>query len=598
MKLKRLTLTNFMGYRDATLDLSAQVTMVHGRNGTGKTAIANALEVVFTDKARGVKFKKDMKASLAGDPKKAASVTLVTDENEYIHALAASTGMSFPWPDALLGVLCDHMRLAHMSQAERQNLFRDVLGDKDDTIGDILEKIDPESLDMLMGSAAEELLYRPAIEIDEAERFAVENRRATKRAIAELEAADVTQASSSIDYQGEQIDVTGGNAAAIEAKLATVQAERDAIMRHQTDADPKQLAIDIAQAEQEILQLEEDWPLVAGECGKAKELVSSIGIGAQTRATVATERLRALTQQATRMSGIKGQCILASKDHPVACGMSQEVLENVLGDLEREIKSAKSEANKLADEATKATRATSEAQAHADTLAAKGNAMREQIKAKKLRITQLTAEIGKAADWTRISGQLDTLDARLAKGRALLAGVMAYSAAKHGAEAATLRLANLAAELHSWDMIAGMLGKSGPVREALAGDIGSSGLDEAQQTAWACKVECLADGSITWDGRAIELCSYSEQWRACMLVADLLAQVAKVGWIVLDQLDSLEAETRRPINAWLSRHADGHAYQTIILLAAAADKPDYSKLPPWLAAWWTDGQGFERIGGN
>ncbi len=47
-RLQRLRLENFRGYRKLDLDLSADVTIIYGRNGTGKTAIFDAIEYLLT----------------------------------------------------------------------------------------------------------------------------------------------------------------------------------------------------------------------------------------------------------------------------------------------------------------------------------------------------------------------------------------------------------------------------------------------------------------------------------------------------------------------------------------------------------------------
>ena len=48
MKLNRLILENFRCFRSAEIDLSADVIAIYGRNGTGKTALFDALEFSLT----------------------------------------------------------------------------------------------------------------------------------------------------------------------------------------------------------------------------------------------------------------------------------------------------------------------------------------------------------------------------------------------------------------------------------------------------------------------------------------------------------------------------------------------------------------------
>jgi len=134
------------------------------------------------------------------------------------------------------------------------------------------------------------------------------------------------------------------------------------------------------------------------------------------------------------------------------------------------------------------------------------------------------------------------------------------------------------AEIDSWDRLAHLLGPDGPVRAKLA-ECGGS-IDADLSAAWGCAVEARADGEILYNGRPIELVSYSEQWRASMLVADMLARTAGTGFIVLDQLDSLDQTTRQPLVAWASRY-ESNGYQTILLLKAEAHSAPVNA-PAWL----------------
>jgi recombinational DNA repair ATPase RecF len=49
MKIHRLTLTNFRGFADATLDLDRPLTVLFGPNGSGKSTVLEALAVVFSE---------------------------------------------------------------------------------------------------------------------------------------------------------------------------------------------------------------------------------------------------------------------------------------------------------------------------------------------------------------------------------------------------------------------------------------------------------------------------------------------------------------------------------------------------------------------
>ena len=115
MQFRRLKLEKFLAHADLDMDLStAPVHMILGRNGTGKTSIGNAIEFLMTGRARGVQFKKDAQEMLGANGLR-FKITLATDAQEFTRT-AASSALSFPWSDELLGVVTAPMRLATMSQ--------------------------------------------------------------------------------------------------------------------------------------------------------------------------------------------------------------------------------------------------------------------------------------------------------------------------------------------------------------------------------------------------------------------------------------------------------------------------------------------------
>ena len=50
MKLNRLTLENFQGIKELSLDFNGDSMAIKGKNATGKTTIANAYSWLLTDK--------------------------------------------------------------------------------------------------------------------------------------------------------------------------------------------------------------------------------------------------------------------------------------------------------------------------------------------------------------------------------------------------------------------------------------------------------------------------------------------------------------------------------------------------------------------
>ena len=49
MRIRYLTLANFRGVKKKALDMNAQKVTIYGKNGTGKTTLANAVSYLLTD---------------------------------------------------------------------------------------------------------------------------------------------------------------------------------------------------------------------------------------------------------------------------------------------------------------------------------------------------------------------------------------------------------------------------------------------------------------------------------------------------------------------------------------------------------------------
>lgn len=55
MKLRKLTLESFRGFRSLSLDFDPNVTVLVGINGSGKSTILDALAVAFSQLATGIR---------------------------------------------------------------------------------------------------------------------------------------------------------------------------------------------------------------------------------------------------------------------------------------------------------------------------------------------------------------------------------------------------------------------------------------------------------------------------------------------------------------------------------------------------------------
>jgi len=97
MRLKLLAVRNFRCHRDLRLDLSSDITVLYGRNGTGKTSVFDALELAFTGAVSrlGSKFNRQSKVALSnvhGSDDPVVRVEFDDQENHWIEITWSQDG--------------------------------------------------------------------------------------------------------------------------------------------------------------------------------------------------------------------------------------------------------------------------------------------------------------------------------------------------------------------------------------------------------------------------------------------------------------------------------------------------------------------------
>jgi len=587
MQLKQLTLENFITHKDLTLDLSTHpVHLIFGRNGAGKTAIADALEFLMTGRCRGVRLKKDA-AALLGRNGERFKITLDTSAQTFTRG-PGSSDIRFKWSDALVGVLVNPMRLVGMTAADRQSVFRDALAGDGKTIGDIAQELKAPD----WPEAHDDIMHMSTSDIDAAEKAAVVGRRGAKALLQSLQESDRTDAVSTMEYEGDPdpIDLTEVSVEEVRDQLSKLEAQHRGLLKSAVDGTPgefqrkiDELEADSEEGQNELATVHQLRAVAQGKLRGGQEKAECEGN---------LSLLKAKLQQAQRalsgMSAQDGKCVLSSPAAEISCPHGADVIGAICTKLAKRLKVDKATCDKLQkrlDAGKEDIREATEELA-AQTLAAER--IRSARQGREARMEQLEGLMKAATDWARVEGQATELQARIAKGHAILTGATAYQTALRAAEGIEAQKVKTTAAIEAWDGLCKLLGKDGPVRARLTEAMSTAQIDTDLQKAWGCTVEVRADGGVLFNGRPIELASYSEQWRASMLVADVLSRTVKAGFIVLDQADSLDLPGRTRLTDWLERH-DRNGYQTILVLAAA-DKPlEAPWNPEWVKRHWLGG---------
>lgn len=567
MRLEHLFVENFQGLQQASLDLTAPITLVAGFNGAGKTSLKEAIGLALGGSARVV-HKKDY-AKLVTEGQAKAQIIVSHDGAASSCALPKGTveRHNVPGDEYLSFVLTPGAFAALDDKARRALLFKlTKSGAKPDTIvqklaergadADKVEKIKPM---LLSGFSAAQ---------DQAKTYAAESRGGWKAITGEAYGSEKAESWEQPLPPGEPAS------------------EED---REKVFAEHQKVQKEIEKGVAFIATLEERRSAAAGAAQRKAELVEAAGLYDRAVAKKATteqdlakleEKLPELQAKLKESQAGAGGC-----DCP-SCGASLKIVGSKL-ELYQGVKADTQATSTLALDVTNAKNAIDMLRRTLQndmTAVSKAETAQAELK-------QLEGQQVEPFDQTKYDDSVTALDGcrkRESELRAKYTALMDQANLVKNAAGITQQAAQHHADAKAWVLIEKALAPDGIPGEILAGALqpfNASLARTSKLTGWAA-VQISHDMQITAGGRMYGLLSESEQWRCDTLLALAIAVHSGLKLVMLDRFDVLDLPSRGQLLGMLVSLAKTGDLESALVLGTLKAKP--AKLPPEISAVWIE----------
>lgn len=167
--------------------------------------------------------------------------------------------------------------------------------------------------------------------------------------------------------------------------------------------------------------------------------------------------------------------------------------------------------------------------------------------------------------------------------RKALNGLHAQNELHHNAKARAEKAASILAEIDAWASTVDELSPGGipaKLAKAAADAVNARLRANAIHTGWE-QIHIGDDMEITMGGRAYQLRSESEKWRADAMLAEAISFVSGLGFIALDGFDVLDGAGRSQLIGWLVTLAENCECGGVVNATIPAERREgFMALPP------------------
>lgn len=602
MKIQRLKLKDFGLFQDEEIRFEKPLTLILGLNATGKSTIADAILMALTGGAR-FNLKKDaarftrtgakefeLEADAAAPSHEdSLQIRRLPDRCNHTKAdIEAFLGAS----EAVIRAAFDVHSFLNLDTQERKKLLFRLLG---------LE-LTPESLAPILKDAGvpepimREITRQP-MNPKKLQDYCVEKRRQGKRDREALEGAQTWDPEASVETHKGSRKIKG-------LPLETV---RDVEKALEADYQKAVETLGLAKIGCSEDEVKAEIAEVEGTIEKAKK-VQAERLGVEKKLAAVRDKVR--RERQTRENNIKqaAACQATAENHesyamalaqsegrcPI-CGvkLEPEAAKTRVTELHRKAQESTAQARSYSQVAeTQRTEIVSLEKEEAGLLLAfkQETQSMEPLLARRRELQLELAKTG-AIDLAGLENTVDDLQARRGKARTALVAIEAWHKAKEVSTSGIEAVKCKAVEIEAWDRAEKIFAPDGAVGRKVVEGIGPV-LARLKSQILLAPVEIDDDLAITVGRVPERALSTSERYRLGLVMADALAQLSGVRFLVLDEFSVLDKGNRAAGLSFLAKRLKD--YDQTILLGTLQDKLPES-WPDWMDVILIEGGRVQQL---
>lgn len=605
MKITAIQIQNFLGARAVDLQLAEPVTLIAGKNGSGKSSIRDAVALALTADLGRVSLKKEA-GNLVSEGTESGFVEIVTAADTYGVAITAAGKVSDTMsgketPPALPYVL-DAQRFARMDDKERRTFLFGLMGVKMDG-ATIKERLTVRGCN---ADKAEQIMPILRAGFDAASKEAAAKARDAKASWKTITGGETWGKDKAAKWKPaplpENTDKAGSLYENAVARMRETEQELSAAQQALGAAKAK------AQARQQAAAQRDELTEKAGRIERIKDKLERDEAEAnewqakvnetRAKASGAPVNPEAPGQYLLRgLANVTDDFLTIAQNNP---GLFEDELIHRAQAHLAEYKKLHGWPHSTKDQAAQPDHeAAAKLPEYEKSLAlmqsAVANDKRDLAAAEQAaaRLQEMDKETAETIDPQQLQAKVTELTEKRDNWRADVDKYKTMADQAASRQAVIMKAAILHADVLAWTDIADALAPDGIPGEILAealGPINERLAHSANEAQWA-RINIGADMSIfaAEEGaqpRAYALLSESEKWRADAMIAEAVSFLANVKLLVLDRFDVLDMQGREDLLYWLDGLAQDGDIQTALLFGTLKSLP--AKLPGHIGAHWIE----------